>query len=228
MIRLMLAVLCAAIPLGFAAADEAIKEKLEAAKTAYTADAEKSRKAVAALLDEREAKARNEGNKTLVDQIKIERRAFEDKGEWPKSTPTAVRTQFAAARSKMEQAFKTAVSDCIKAKMDDEAAMIEKELANFRLGGPAIAGRLEERLTSNVWATPKGPIEFKPNGAFHINGKKFGHWVTIPGNRVVTVADDGNHFDVYVFDKDLSQFQAYYIGQPGGVAGFGGKPTPRK
>src|SRR6266545_1101983 len=122
---LLLGVACAA------ADDEKdpVKEKLFAAKVAYDKEMAAFRKAAGEWFDKREEAARKDGNKKLVDQIKEDRKAFDEDGFLPKAAPAAVQQRPVAARKALESAYSQAVRDYIKAKKDDEAAAVEKEVA---------------------------------------------------------------------------------------------------
>jgi hypothetical protein len=61
-----------------------------------------------------------------------------------------------------------------------------------------------------------------------VNGKKAGNWAVIGADRVVSVLADGQHYDLYVFDKDFTSFRAHYIGQPRKGAGTEGKAVRDK
>lgn len=210
----MMALLFAACT-GVAAADDAaVKARYDAAKAAFAADSDRLRKEVAAHLDAREKRARDAEDKKAVDQVKADRTAFAEKGELPKSLPAAVKEQFAAARSKMEAAYKAAIGGYTKAGKDDEVAGVEKELAAFQAGKPAAAPSLEAGVVGKVWSNNKVELEFRRGGTFVINGKKVGTWAVLGGDRVISVIDDGQHYDVYVFNKEFTSFQENYLGQP--------------
>ncbi len=134
--------------------DDAIKKKLDTAKSQYAAEAEKFRKVVSTQLEEREKKARDKGDKKTVDLIKTERQALEDKGEIPKSVPQEVKTKFTSARNAMEVAYKAAVSSYTTAKMDNEATAIEKELEEFKKGsvgdGTAVVPKGNDSLKAGM------------------------------------------------------------------------------
>jgi hypothetical protein len=95
----------------------------DAKEKAYQADMAKFRQAVKVYLDKREDFARQNGNKKLVDEIKADRKAFEDRGELPKTMPAALkRTQMdldAAAKAGLERRM---LLEQIKAQQDALAA----------------------------------------------------------------------------------------------------------
>jgi hypothetical protein len=72
-----------------------------------------------------------EGNKRLVDQIKAEREEFAKKLELPQQAPAALTAQPKVARARLESAYEVAVKDYTKAKNDERADSVEKELAEF-------------------------------------------------------------------------------------------------
>jgi len=120
---------CAAL-----AADDkdSVKDKLFAAKVAYDKEMSTFRKAANEWLDKREDAARKAGDKKALDQLKEDRTAFDEQGVLPKTAPAAVQKQAAAARKTLETAYAEAVKAYTKAKMDDLAAAVEKDLESFR------------------------------------------------------------------------------------------------
>jgi hypothetical protein len=112
--------------------DDDPKEKIFKAKEAYTAEITKLRAEVIAGFDKREEKARNKGDKKLVDEIKFNRVAFDEAEEWPADMPTELRSRLTKARAQVEAAYLTAIKDYTKAKKDDDAAVMEKDLTEFR------------------------------------------------------------------------------------------------
>lgn len=128
-VALLLGVACAA------ADDEKdpVKEKLFAAKVAYDKDMAAFRRAAGEWFDGREEKARSAGDKKALEAVKADRKAFDEDGLLPKTAPAAVQQIPVVARKAIETVYAQAVKDYIKAKKDDEAAAIEKELSAFLL-----------------------------------------------------------------------------------------------
>lgn len=126
------------------AADEKdpVKENLLAAKVTYDKEMSAYRKAASEWFDKRENAARNAGDKKAVDAVKAERKAFDEDGVLPKTAPASVVQKPAAALKVMEAAYTDAVKAYTKAKKDDLAAAVEKELADIKAKGgfPSIAG----------------------------------------------------------------------------------------
>jgi hypothetical protein len=114
------------------ARDDDPKENIFKAKAAYTAEIAKLRSEVNAGFDKKEEKARNKGDKKLVDEIKFHRAAFDEAEEWPADMPAELRTRLTKARTQVEAVYVTAIKECTKAKKDDEAAAMEKDLSEFR------------------------------------------------------------------------------------------------
>ena len=209
-------------------ADDPSTDKLSRAKAAYEADIEKYKTAAIAWFDRKEETARKAGDKKTVDQVKSERQAFDDNGKLPTSAPTSMKNQITSARGALETAYKTAISEYIRAKRDDEAASVEKELATFQSGRVETNIKLADRIVGTVWDMPNGRFEFKANGILLLNGKRRSTWVVIGPDRIVAVSDEEQHFDLYVFEKDMSKFHARYIGKPGDMVGFEAKLVPGK
>jgi hypothetical protein len=129
------------IPLGLALAQEAdeIKAKLDKAKEAYTQAAERARQDLYDAFDKKEESARSSGNKKLVDQIKAERKAFEESGKLPKIiSTTSYKSAMATARAPLDAAYQSAIKEYTKARKDDEATAVEAEWKKFKDGGAVV------------------------------------------------------------------------------------------
>lgn len=112
--------------------DDPIKAKLDIAKVAHATALEQHHEAVNAFFDKQEDTARKNGNKKLLDQIKLSRTAFQEKGTLPQTFPTDPRKKYAAARSALDLAYAAAIRDYTKARKDDEAAAVEKEFEQVK------------------------------------------------------------------------------------------------
>jgi hypothetical protein len=110
-----------------------IREKLFAAKVAYDKEMSQIRGLMGDWLDKREESARKAGDRKLVDQVKSDRRAFDEDGDIPKNAPTGLAPRQDKAKKTLEAAYSEAVKAYTKAKQDDRAAVVEKELLEFRL-----------------------------------------------------------------------------------------------
>lgn len=109
-----------------------VRETLFVAKVVYDAEIKRYRMQVESWIDKREDSARQSGNKKLVDQIKDERKVFDESGEVPRGLPVSIQQKPALARKTLEGAYTQAIRAYVKTKKDDEAAAIEKELNEFR------------------------------------------------------------------------------------------------
>lgn len=128
---------CLALAVSVAYGQDAVKTKLDAAKQAYKIAEVEQRQAVGTWLDKRDETARKDGNKRLVDLIKTERKAYDEKGEIPKGAPKTILEKIGPARAAMEAAYREAVKEYTKARMDKEAEAVEKEWKEFLKGKPA-------------------------------------------------------------------------------------------
>ena len=97
-----------------------------------TAEVGKLRADMTAIFDKREEKARNDGNKKLLDEIKFQRKLFDDEEEWPADTPANLNKRLTKAKADVDAAMVSAIKECVKAKKDDDAAAVEKDLIEFR------------------------------------------------------------------------------------------------
>lgn len=120
---------------------DAIKENLFKAKKAYDEETQKFRAAVGEYFDKREDEARKSGNKKGVDQVKIDRDRFEQAGDLPPGCPKGPIAQAAAARTKLDGAYDTAVKEFTRLKEDAAAAATEKEQQEFLFSSAFITGR---------------------------------------------------------------------------------------
>lgn len=116
---------------GSLAGDDPVGRKLEGAEWAFIRTTEEHQTEVAQWFSKREEAARKDGNKKLVDQIKVERQTFEARQELPKSAPSALKQRLPAARATLQAAYVSAVRAYTKAGNDAEAANIELRLSEF-------------------------------------------------------------------------------------------------
>ena len=137
--RFWCALAAAALVLGLCAARpddaDAVKERLFQAKNAYDGEAQKFRAAVSDVFDKREEAARKDGNKKLVDQIKVERAAFEKTGELPAILPATLQDQMKTARANLDVTYVAVVKDFVRLKEDVAAETTEKAQQKFGLDG---------------------------------------------------------------------------------------------
>ena len=136
--------------------DDPVRAKLDKAKAAYKGDVQKYWDAVAEYFDKKEAAARADGNKKLVDQIKADSEAFGKSGTLPKTAPATLGQKHAALRKAMDDSYRLAIKEYTKAKLDTEAAVVEKELEEF-LALKALAPKPD--------STPPAPNKPEPSPA---------------------------------------------------------------
>jgi hypothetical protein len=136
MVRLLVAIvfLTGAVGLMRAEDKDPIKDKLLAAKAAYDKEMEQYHKQTTDWLNKREEQARKDGNKKLLDQVKLERKAFEETGELPSTAPVTFKQKHDRAKKAMDAAYAEAVKAYTKAKKDDEAASVEEAWKVFKEG----------------------------------------------------------------------------------------------
>ncbi|VTR93443.1 unnamed protein product [Gemmata massiliana] len=113
-------------------AEDPIKDKLVAARAAYDAELVQYAELVGEWFDKREDAARKDGNKKLVDQVKVERKVFDKTGELPRDVPAAIPQKKAVARRTLEAAYTQAIKEYTRAKKDDKAEAAEKGLVAFQ------------------------------------------------------------------------------------------------
>ena len=187
------------------------------AKTAYEADVQKYRAAVAAWFDKREDMARKNGDKKAVDQVKSDRLAFEDKGDLPKTAPVVLKSQLASARSALDSAYRIAVREYTKSKRDDEADAVEREWEAFKAEAPRSTKfdllkdeSLSEWLLSPVvakhWSLSDGVLRFDGGGKDEFNlvtKHEFRNFVCRSSWRIGPAGDSG------IFLRGVPQVQIW-------------------
>jgi len=112
--------------------EKPIRAKLDQAKSDYEAEMAKCRKEMTDSFDKKEVSLRKAGKKDLLDKLKLEREAFDKEGELPIVVPTLAYTQKSRqARHALDKAFRQSIKECLKAKLDEQAAKIETEFKEF-------------------------------------------------------------------------------------------------
>jgi hypothetical protein len=159
-------------------ADDSIGAKLERARAAYRREIAKNFADVAASFDRREETARKYGNKKLLDEIKAERQAFDLQGKLPPSVSAALKTRIAGTCSTMHAAYQTAIREYIRAKQDEAAAAVEKELQYFLAAnplGPALGNAGGAKLVA-IWEMqiPPGSSPRQMTKKLYSNGRSGG------------------------------------------------------
>ena len=224
MVRRTVAVVVLVVCVCAARADEKdpVKEKLAAAKLAYDGEVQQFRKAVGEWLDKRETDARNAGDRKVVEQIKDERKSFED-GELPKGAPNALSQKPAQTKKAMEAAFAEALQAYTKANREDEAAVILEEWQAFSAKPflPKSAAidllALIDPKTHTVWG------EWKKDGKV---------LVSVAGGRPPRLQmpyEPGEEYDIEVSCKRVEGNNSFNVGLVAGgrqfLAAFDGWPT---
>jgi len=115
-------------------AADPISTKLDNAKAVYTQKTERFRADLLNELDRREAQARAQGDKKVVDKVKADRASFAEGGRVPIDSvnTTTYESRMRLARSDLERAYATAIKELLRLKQDDRATALEKEFEAFR------------------------------------------------------------------------------------------------
>jgi hypothetical protein len=181
---------------GTAWADEKdpVRDKLFAAKVAYDKEMAACRAAVGEWLDKREEAARKAGDKKAVDAVKADRKAFDEAGELPKGAPANIQQKPAQARKALEGAYAEAVKAYTKAKKDDQAAAVEKELDAFlkNAGASWTATFPPGNYAVSYDGDVKATIELRKDGTFTRtrDGKQYPGTVSSADGKLVLKGDD--------------------------------------
>jgi hypothetical protein len=134
--------------------DDAVGAKLKAAKDDYEKEVARLRGDALKELEKAEDAARAAGNRQLVERYKADRKAFAEAGVVPNHPAgTAFERSVAPARQKLEAAYKQAVTDFLKAKMDAAAEATELEMKGFVAAGtsPKTAAR-DAYPAGTIWS----------------------------------------------------------------------------
>ncbi len=171
-----------------------VKEKLFAAKVTYDKEMREYRKAAEDWFDKREEAARQAGDKKLVDVVKVDRKAFDEDGILPKTAPPALQQKPPAARKALESAYTQAVKEYVKAKKDDQAAAVEKELEAFKKGAGATwtTSFPPGTYTASYDGGVKATIELRKDGTFTRtrDGKSYPGTVSSADGKLVLKNDE--------------------------------------
>ncbi|OWK35583.1 hypothetical protein [Fimbriiglobus ruber] len=108
-------------------ATDKIADKLEKAKAAYAVDMKKAVATAKKHFGEQEKKAREKGDKKLIDQLKEEWKAFEELGTIPESAPASFQKTIVAHKAAIEAAYTTAAKEYSLANRGDLATEVERE-----------------------------------------------------------------------------------------------------
>ncbi|HEV3386610.1 MAG TPA: hypothetical protein VG097_17465 [Gemmata sp.] len=111
--------------------NDAVKEKLFAAKKSYDTEMSKFRSKVGAWLDKREDVESKAGNKKNVDEVLAWRKAFEHDSDLPIKLPDDILDMRKKAGKTLETAYDKAIKEYTRQRMRDEAAAVEKEWKEF-------------------------------------------------------------------------------------------------
>jgi hypothetical protein len=116
---------------------DSIRDRLEKAKATYESRLETLRKDILADLDKSENQARQIPDKKRIDEIKAQRTAFQSTGQLPSPLNPQLQARIRGTRSALEKEYVAARDAYLKARQDDRADAVEKELQQFRKGIPA-------------------------------------------------------------------------------------------
>src|SRR4051794_31588966 len=128
-----------AIGAGYAEDKDPVRDRLVTARTNYDNEMKQVHKQAEDWLDQRENAARKAGDKKVLDQVKDERKGYEESGELPRTAPATLRLRHERARKAMDAAYAEAVKEYTKAKKDEEATAVEEAWKAFGKASAASA-----------------------------------------------------------------------------------------
>jgi hypothetical protein len=181
----------------FADEKDPVKEKLFKAKVAYDAEMAQFRKSAGDWFDKREEAARKAGDKKALDQIKDERKAFDEASALPQTAPAAIKQKHEKATKALETAYAEAVKTYTKAKKDTEAAAVEEAWKAFVSGN-------EVDLLALV--DPKGHAIA---GEWKKSGKAL---VGTSGSRLQLRYEPGEEYDIEVICRRTAGDDCFAVG----------------
>ncbi len=164
------------VGLGRGADPDPIKDRLEKAKTTFDKEMKKVKDVAKEYFDKQEKKARDASNKKLVDKIKDERKAFDDFGVLSDSADVKLQKMVNTQRLYIEGEYKRAIGAYTKAKKDDLAASVEKELSQLYTKGADGVVNVAQR--KDLWI----PL---------FNGKDLDNWSIQNGSKESWKVVDG-------------------------------------
>ena len=170
-----------------------ILEKLERAKTVYWADAKKFESTVDEYIDKQIEIARKAGNKPAIDALNLEFEAFHRDAIVPPSAPEALHRKQMVFRSKLADAFETAVKDYTKKGADSQAKGVTEELQAFRAFDEVVA--IKKKLVGTWTLRLSGyttDLIFHPNGTLeNTTAKKTLQWkIDLPAKEIRCMEGD--------------------------------------
>jgi hypothetical protein len=137
-ISLFILGICLALALGSKStrgADDKTYDELDKAKVKFETDMKKLRADILDDFEKRLTKARDKGDKKLVEKIKDEQKAFELLRILSASADKVLRKRAVEVEKAIEKAYADTKKALFKAKKDEELAVIEKEWKQLQSGG---------------------------------------------------------------------------------------------
>jgi hypothetical protein len=158
-----------------------IRAALDEAWVAYRADVSKADQAVTDSLEQAETRARQKGDKPVVDRVKAERIDFLLTGVLPRWAPAGVQPKYANARHALESAYRQAVKAYTRASEDEKATAVQKEFEEFLKQPPPRYFTLVNEKSGLVLAPAKATAE---RASFLIQssegGEPYQQWSFVP------------------------------------------------
>lgn len=151
-------------------------DKFEKTKMKLEDERKKIDAAITKYFDDKEKQARNAGNKKQLDQIKDERKVYEELSILTSNVPANLKKMIAAHRTATETAYTQAIKDFTKLKKDEEATAAEKEWEALQKWQPSNKGLIRVAPSGNLWV----PL---------FNGKDLTGWSTINSMGAWKVVD---------------------------------------
>lgn len=192
------------------------EEKLAKAREAYSTALGGIRDDVLKLIDDKDTAERKRANPDLakLKAIKAERDALEKDGEMPKWIDAKTKDRIAKARDPLVKALSEAKAAYVRAKDDEKAAAIDKEIEQVKKGGGVVDAGREAFQKGSVW---KGKVT-QGKAVFDVtfrvterDGEKFK--ARFEGENNVRVIDGSFKAGVIKWTTDNVKAEKGHVGQ---------------
>ncbi|WP_157369483.1 hypothetical protein [Zavarzinella formosa] len=151
------------------AAENPTRSKLNAAKAEYDKAMKDYKDEVGRWFDKEDESARKAAANVTerVKAIMAEKKDFEESGTLPKRAPSAFKDKPAKAITGLTKAYKTASDEFTRQKNDEEAMIVQKELAEFVKSNPEWRVKFPVGKYSCVYNTGvKASTELRADGTY--------------------------------------------------------------
>jgi hypothetical protein len=177
-------------------AEDPVRKKLENAKEQYEKDSEKLGKLINEWFDNTEVQVRKQGDKKLLESHQAARQAFEKKWLLPPSIPVAYQKRAFQLRSNIENAYQSAIKQCVRNGDDKLAEEVEKDFELF-------STRFDLR---QEWIGTQSSFVFQGHGVWKetlVAGKEYRWFELSRTDECIEVFDEERKFYGFLYSDKL-------------------------